>query len=460
MLSLIAIVAAMPSGQTPNDATTRAMVSARSAIAQADADHERPAFHFHAPALWMNDPNGPIFFDGWYHVFYQFNPSGDHWGNMHWGHARSRDLVDWEHLTVALWPSKELGEDHVYSGSCWTAPGSLGPRTPIAFYTSIGGKRPPEQWAAVPEDKELLRWKKAPENPILTSDLQEWRDPFVFNFSGATYMVTGGGRNGRGIVALYQAKDASLRSWTPHGILFEYPDAGVANIECPNFAKVGSKWVLLVSVHGRVEYFTGDLDATMHFQTGKHGVLDEGSYASQLLTDPHGRVIHLAWVPTDNHVGWNGFLTLPGHLSVTPKGDLVRQPLKELRTLRVGKVEIREMKQTAESILPSESFGELLEVEADVEARPGATFEIRLRRSADGSRAVPVRYTLERRTRIHLYLDRGVVDDFTGASRTIKFSASATDLGVSLYAEGGEVLVHSLVVYRLRSAKFDLARFR
>src|ERR1044072_45025 len=152
----------------------KAMASAREAVAKGKEDPNRPLYHYRAPAQWMNDPNGPIYSGGRDHVFYQFNPYGARWGNMHRGHSRSRDLVNWEDLPVALWPSKSKGEEHVYSGSCFP-----GPDGPIAFYTSIGASRPSEQWAAIPEDKDLLKWRKAPLNPILKSALKEWRDPFV-----------------------------------------------------------------------------------------------------------------------------------------------------------------------------------------------------------------------------------------------------------------------------------------
>src|SRR5690606_22197395 len=90
------------------EAVDRAMNSIRAAGEKAQPDPNHPVFHLAPPGNWMNDPNGPLFHDGWYHMFYQHNPYGDGWGHMHWGHFRSRDLVKWEHLPVALWPSEEV----------------------------------------------------------------------------------------------------------------------------------------------------------------------------------------------------------------------------------------------------------------------------------------------------------------------------------------------------------------
>src|SRR5262249_50515126 len=94
----------------------RAETSLKAAAAKVKDDPNRPIYHLQPPANWNNDPNGPIFYKGNYHLFYQLNPYGDAWGHMHWGHFRSKDLVHWEHQPIVLWPSQSRGEEHVFSG--------------------------------------------------------------------------------------------------------------------------------------------------------------------------------------------------------------------------------------------------------------------------------------------------------------------------------------------------------
>src|SRR5438552_13308335 len=122
LLSLCAQLAMSAPAESTNPAIARAMSSIAQAAGAAAADSRRPLYHFHPPANWMNDPNGPIYHQGYYHLFYQHNPYGEQWGHMHWGHARSRDLVRWEHLPIALWPSADKGEEHCFSG-CATLDG-------------------------------------------------------------------------------------------------------------------------------------------------------------------------------------------------------------------------------------------------------------------------------------------------------------------------------------------------
>jgi len=162
--------AAWPSSEGCKDpAIAEAMEAVRAAIPRAAKDPTRPVYHFRPPAQWMNDICGALYHKGNYHVFYQLNPFGDTWGSKgsSWGHARSKDLVHWEHLPIAIVPSSDRGELRCNSG-CVALNGE---GMPMIFYTFVpqakGRKR--EQWAAIACDDELLTWRKLDENPLMAA---------------------------------------------------------------------------------------------------------------------------------------------------------------------------------------------------------------------------------------------------------------------------------------------------
>jgi beta-fructofuranosidase len=114
-------------------ALARADASVAAAAAQAAEDPSRPIYHLTSPACWINDPNGPVYYDGEYHVFFQHNPFGSEWGRMFWGHAVSGDLVHWEHLPIALAPNPgSYDKDGVFSGCCVVHEG-----VPTILYTGV-----------------------------------------------------------------------------------------------------------------------------------------------------------------------------------------------------------------------------------------------------------------------------------------------------------------------------------
>ena len=331
-------LAADPTLRQAFDATMKSLPTAA-------ADPTRPIYHFHPPANWCNDPNGTLFYRGWHHLFYQYNPYGSLWGNMHWGHARSRDLVNWEHLPIAIGPSKDKGEDHIFSGAAILGKDGK----PRVFYTSIGNKRAPEQWLATPADDDLIAWTKSPRNPILTTAIHgplkvdDWRDPFLFTEDGHTYMVCGGNTNNRqsggtGLVLLYRAENAELTQWKFLGKLFEYRNREVINIECPNRFKLGNKWVLIFSPHRPCEYFVGSIDLKhCRFTPEANGILDAGdAYATNISTDDKGRTILWIWGRTKNpeSTGWNSVMVMPRILSLGADNFLRQHPAPEFEQLR------------------------------------------------------------------------------------------------------------------------------
>jgi len=300
--------------------------------------HLRPEWHFMPAKNWMNDPNGLIYLDNRYHMFYQYNPNQDRWGDIHWGHAWSRDLLHWEHLPVALRPSPENGETHCFSGSCAVD----GDGVPTLFYTSIGeGGRNAQtgalQWRAQSRDG-LMTWKKdraAFLTPAAHRGLSvtDWRDPYVLRIGSLWYCVVGGSARGRGCALLYRSED-TVR-WEFMHILAE----GTEPIwECPNFFPLNGRYVLLYSPSDIVRYRIGDLDESTQFVSAGEGTVDasgwQGFYAPQTF-EANGRRLMFGWLTEESRGnfrgihGWSGVQSLPrelrlqdGRLCISPAGEL------------------------------------------------------------------------------------------------------------------------------------------
>lgn len=462
-----------------NDAVSRAMAHVEEAVPRADADPTRPVFHFAAPGYWMNDPNGPFYNKGYYHIYYQHNPFGDAWGHMHWGHARSRDLVYWKYLPIALWPSKESGEDHVFSGCTTTnARGEI-----LSFYTSIGrGKSATdyaEQWAAT-ADPEANVFAKHPANPILSEKLHgetkvyDWRDPFVFRDNGKVFMVCGGnlnrGKGGEGVVLLYEAGSGELTNWNYRGVLFKHPDKSVVNIECPNFFKLGDRWVLIVSPHRKVEYFTGSFDAAAgKFTAQQRGLMDHSDnyYAPNCMEDPEGRRVLWGWVRGFKEGrGWNGCFTLPRILTIGSDGHLRQAPAPALEKLRQQPFQLTGVELTNATNALQNVTGNQIEIAAEFEPATAKNFGLRLRVSEDSARAIQIscdgrmldvagakaplpEEQQGKALRLQVFLDRSVLEVYVNGRQcfTRVVYPGERDLGLGLFASGGSVRVKSLAVW-------------
>lgn len=445
-------------------ALLRAMASVQNAAERAARDQARPQYHFRPPANWMNDPNGPLHFDGWHHLFYQHNPYGDGWDQMHWGHARSRDLVFWEHLPIALWPSRAAGEQHCFSGCATT--NALG--RPMIFYTSIGHAEP-HCWIAQPEDRELRRWRKFPENPILTQSTPgvpyfDFRDPFVFRHANRVFMVQGGnlnqGRGGQAVVSLFEAENPELTAWKYRGILFEHPDPKVGNIECPLFFPLGKQFVLITSPHRSPDWFVGSFDPDQgRFTPDQSGVVDAGNfYAPNAYFDDAGRCLLWGWVNGfQPGPGWNGCMTLPRVLTVAD-GQLRQHPAPEVDKLRQRGVALApfSLRNEARPIPADRLSGDLLELRLEIRPGTAKATGLRWRTGSTPAADLEIRYDgehlevagtrvparlIEGVLTLRVFLDRSVVEVYANDGRVavtkvVPFSNQARAL--SVFAEGGE----------------------
>lgn len=461
----------------PSDpiAAAEASVSAKAPPVAGDAN--RPAYHFRPPCCWMNDPNGTIYHDGWYHVFYQFNPYADVSGQIHWGHTRSRDLVRWEQLPVAIWPSHELGEE-----ACWSGCAAVtGDGEPIVFYTSRGidNVRPFEQWAAL-GDAEWTTWRKHAANPVLALGEKgvprfepDWRDPFIFRTAGRTFLVLGAATADEATVALFETEDPALVDWRYLGPIYSQPRSEMRFCECPNFFPVGDKFVLLLSPYRAVEYTVGDFDAErLTFTPQTHGILDPGVsrldhrgheaasaehanyYATNIAYAPEGDCILFGWVRGfRGGQGWNGCLALPRVLTLGADGRPRQQPVAAVETLRremladAGELRVDAGAQALDGVR-----GDALELQFTLSLHEATRAGLRC--AADGSGGWPVDYDgrvlrvnetevdLPDREQVTLrvFLDRTVVEVFVNdgeqAITTVAY-ADADAQGVWLHAEGG-----------------------
>lgn len=326
---------------------------------------DRPRYHFLPPANWMNDPNGTIFHDGVFHLFYQCNPHRPRWGSIHWGHARSRDLVHWEHLPIALAPDGGLQERHCFSGCCVIA----GDGRPAILYTRIGlwsllskASRWADQCLAF-GDPGLIAWSKHPGNPVASDAVhgglrvRHWRDPYVWRDGSDWRMVLAGQLAGEklGSVLLYRSPD--LMAWRYEGVLCrEDGTLGKSplgkGLECPNYFRLGERWVLVVSPYGPVIYSVGELRDGRH-HGGPWRAFDHGRsfYATNTWVDDRGRTLLAGWIKAAGE-GWAGCLSLPREVRLDGPDGLSIAPIAALEGLR------REHRRLEMCVAPGEPASE------------------------------------------------------------------------------------------------------
>jgi len=300
----------------------------------------RPLFHFSPPHGWTNDPNGLVYHNGLWHLFYQHEPANMGRGPMHWGHAVSRDLIHWEHWPIAISPD-ELGA--IWSGSAAVHVRADGTEELVACFTHSNEQHQVQSLAFSHDDGKT--WRKYDGNPVLTSDRPDFRDPKIFRYRERWIMVVSGGHE-----AQFYASD-NLTNWTLLSLL-PSPEPGWI-WECPDLMEVDGRWILSVSfiVPGskatdgsRTFYFIGHFDGTRFTSRSGPHLLSFGpdDYAAVSWNNaPHGRTLIIGWMshwhyaartPTRDE-NWLGAMTMPRELSFKD-GVLRQNPPVELLALR------------------------------------------------------------------------------------------------------------------------------
>ncbi|MGG1552458.1 glycoside hydrolase family 32 protein [Paenibacillus ferrarius] len=328
-------------------------------------DCYRPKYHFTPEQQWMNDPNGLVYFQGEYHLFYQYYPNGTTWGPMYWGHAISKDLTSWEHMPIALEPDEH---GYIFSGSAvvdWHDTSGFfgGEAGLVAIFThhkNAGENGAVRERQSLAYSSDAGRtWIKYSGNPVLADDrFPDFRDPKVFWHAASErwIMVLASGQT----VSIYHSPN--LKEWTFASQFGEGEGAHIGVWECPDLFELPvdgdpshTKWVMLVSIGNapeypegsRTQYFIGQFDGSVfQNESAPESVkwLDGGrdNYAGVSWSDipaADGRRIYIGWMsnwkyaqvtPTES---WRSAMTLPRTLALRSREDrtlLAQLPVREL----------------------------------------------------------------------------------------------------------------------------------
>jgi beta-fructofuranosidase len=384
-------------------------------------DPRRPQFHLLPAQNWMNDPNGPIYFNGQYHMFFQYNPLAAVWGDMSWYHSVSPDMIHWTHLPMAFTPTPG-GPDSFgcFSGSAIRVGGRVyqvytGTRVASKELATIRDgedKIQESQCLAYSDDPRLIQWTKLPQPiiPLPPTGMQVtgFRDPSTWRQGDWYYMTVGSGvANVGGCVLLYRSKEIEKANrweylhpltggeWNGHKTANPCDDGEMW--ECPDFFALDGGHVLIYSTLGKVFWQSGELDtAAMKFRVSKTGELDLGAfYAPKTQLDAQGRRILWGWIKEQRSedamhaAGWSGMMSLPRVLNLDASGALRVTTLPGLDKLRAGALPVE---ASGRCKLPGAS-GELLCVGV-----PASSLELTM--SEGTKELLRVRYSPEKHTMI------------------------------------------------------------
>ena len=377
----------------------------------------RPTYHFSPLYGWMNDPNGMVYKDGEYHLFYQYNPYGSKWGNMSWGHAISKDLVNWQHLPVAIAPDA-LGT--IFSGSAVVDTDNtagFGAGAIIAIYTQNSDRQVQSIAYSTDNGRTFTKYEN---NPVLTSEARDFRDPKVFWYAPEKkwVMIVSADKEMR----FYSSQD--LKDWTYMSAFGEGYGVQPSQFECPDMVELpvngdvnNKKWALIVNINpgclfggSATQYFVGDFN-------GKEFICDtkpeevkwmdwgKDHYATVCFSNTGDRVIAMPWmsnwqyaniVPTQQFRSANA---LPRELSMYSEGKnvyLAVNPIKELDAIRKETKEIDNF-----AVQPDKE----VEMNTLFENNDGA-FEIDMKVSVDGSGVAGFKLMNSKGEYVDIYLEQ------------------------------------------------------
>jgi fructan beta-fructosidase len=435
----------------------------------------RPQFHFTSRRGWNNDPNGLFFYNGQYHLFYQHNPYGWSWGNMHWGHAASSDLLHWRELGEALYPDEQ---GTMFSGSAVvdsqnTSGFQKGTEKPIIlFYTAAGGTS--EQSKGQPFTQCIAysvdgghNWTKYEKNPVLKHVAGGNRDPKVVWYEPKKLWLMALYLDGNDF-AIFSSPN--LKAWER---LCDVKLPG--DSECPEFFEMPlqgtqgqTRWIF----HGgKGSYLVGQFDGSKFTpESGPHR-LNYGNcfYASQSYTDlPDGRRIMIGWGQVAlPGMPFNQMMDLPIELTLrnTEEGTRIfAAPIAEIKSLHGATQTVKDKEVPSGEILVAANTGELLDIKAELE--PGNAQEVGLK-----IRGVSVAYDpnqqlltclnqkaplkpMEGKLRLRILVDRASIEIFANDGRVYMPNGvlfKEDERSIRVYTKGAAARINSIDVTELKS---------
>jgi fructan beta-fructosidase len=448
----------------------------------------RPQFHFTPEKNWHNDPNGLVYYDGEYHLFYQYNPNGKEWGYMHWGHAVSEDLIHWEHLPVAIYPDEDSKDKEfctAFSGSAIVDEKNLlgkqkgDNKTLVIFYTS----KECGQRIAYSTDRGRT-WEKFEGNPIIPYDeTDDARDPKVIWFEPSQKYV----------MVLYRKSTGEERSkgvsfYTSENLIdWEYKSHVYGYYECPDLVPLKvtnrpeeTKWVLF---DGDGTYLVGSFNGEEFTPETAKMKSDFGKnyYATQTWSNipaDDGRVIQIAWMRNGEFPGmpFNGQMTFPTELELTRFNfgyKVVRKPVAEIEALH-GK----HYKWENEKLIPGinqnivkKVKGDCLHIIGEFDMKSCNNFGFFVRNSKKKA-GTEILYDVARGSisalgssaplqsadniiTLEILLDRASIEVFANEGQVVLTNNFTPEEGAEeliLFSNGGEVIVNRLDIYKIESA--------